>query len=47
MKPADETEYERLMRADKKTEARLIWSELVAFGFVVGLVSAYILFFPA
>jgi hypothetical protein len=47
MKPADETEYERLTRADIKTEARLVWSELLAFVFVAGLVAAYLLFFPA
>lgn len=46
MKPDGEIEYERLTRADKKTEARLIWSELTALVFVAGLVVAYLLFFP-
>lgn len=46
MMPADETEYERLTRADKKTEARLIWRELMAFLFVAALVTTYLLFFP-
>jgi hypothetical protein len=43
----DRSEYERLMDADRKAEARLIWSELVSLVFVAGLVAAYMLFFPA
>ncbi|WP_289296377.1 hypothetical protein [uncultured Reyranella sp.] len=42
-----ESEYDRLMRADRKAEGRLIWSELVSLVFVAGLVAAYMLFFPA
>ncbi len=42
----DETEFERLTTADKKTEAKLVWSELLAFAVVAGLVAAYVLFFP-
>jgi len=47
MSADDESEYERLMAVDKKVESRLIWSELIAFSFVAGLVAAYVLFFPA
>lgn len=47
MNPDDESEYERLMRIDRKIETRLILSELVSLAFVAGLVAAYILYFPA
>lgn len=47
MTPGDQSVYERLLDADRKIEARLVWSELVALVVVGGLVAAYLLFFPA
>lgn len=47
MKPDEESEYERLMRVDRRVEARLIWSELVSLAFVAGLMVVYTLFFPS
>ncbi len=47
MNPDDQSEYDRLMDADRRTEARLIWSEIVSLVFVAGLVAAYAMYFPA